>query len=183
MRVEITPITKLQYEKVHFHSVRVCIDDNPKRDSEFKDFYNRMKLNAKNSSDFQELMVFAEQIGTIYGAIDRKFKKEDKAERLNQPLKIIEVENEKGNGDYGLRLYCIRIDEHNVILFNGDRKTVSGDIMGCENCKPYFLRANTLATAILNAFASGDFRIEDKFKIIVREGFTLNVDNYGQRQH
>lgn len=180
MKVEITPITNLQLEKVHFHSVRV--GDNPQKPSEFKDFYNRMKLTEKNRRDFVELIAFAKEIGSIYGAIDSKFANESNAQRLKQPINIIEVENEKGKGDFGLRLYCLRLNENNVILFNGDRKTVSKDVMKCDNCRPYFLRANELAIIILEAFQRGDLIIEDTFKIKTREGFTLNTENYGNGQ-
>ena len=182
MIVTITPIKNLQLDKVHFHSVR--IGDNPERPSEFKDFYNRMKLTTKNLNDFNELREFMQQVGVIYGAIDSKFKPEGSAERLNQPIEIIEVENDKdGDNDYGLRLYCLRIGPNNVILFNGDRKTVANDVMKCENCRPYFLRANSLATLINDALINEDIYIENTFEIKTKQGFVLNVEDYGQRQH
>ncbi|MEP7143625.1 MAG: hypothetical protein ABI707_12175, partial [Ferruginibacter sp.] len=76
-----------------------------------------------------------------------------------------------------------RIDVNNVILFNGDRKTVPDDVMKCENCRPYFLRANDLANTIRDAFDKGDLWIEDEFKMMAKNGFTLNLENYGQRRH
>ncbi len=159
------------------------VGDDENKDSEFKDFYNRMKLTEKNRADFQALMTFAKQIGLIYGAIDSKFVNEDNAERLNQPLEIIEVEDDKQKGDYGLRLYCLRIDESNVILFNGDRKTVPDDVMKCDNCRPYFLRANDLAAAIQDAFNRGYFWIEDTFTIKTETGFILKLESYGEARN
>lgn len=171
MLVTLTPITILQLEKVHFYSVKLA----GKPTSEFRDFYERMKLKEADLNEFNGIVTFLKELGLMYGAGVDKFKQEGIAQRVDQPLFIEIEEDDRNHNDFGLRLYCYRINDEVVLLFNGDRKTVSGDVMRCDNCRDYFLRANDLAKIIKEAFDSENLFIESDFIIQSKDGFTLNL--------
>jgi len=135
-----------------------------------------MKLKAKDLQEFQLLINFLVNIGTLYGGLHKYFKEEKLAERVNQPLNHIDFDDENRDiNDYGLRLYCTKITDKVVILFSGARKTVKGNAEQCENCRPYFEMANKLAHAIENAFIKGQLFIENEFTIQSEEEFELNI--------
>lgn len=167
MIVELVPIPALAFKKVHYYSVRY----EGRQYSEFKDFQLRMA--AKSSIELAEINRHIQDIGQKYGAHKQHFKDEDAAERLPPPWHhFIESENPD---DYGLRLYCIRLSPSIVILLNGDRKTKL-KVAECENCKPHFAKAITLARTITRAIVDGDMEIDEEEKeIIIYGDFELTL--------
>lgn len=156
----------MQLPKTYFYSVK--LDNNPT--SEFVDFYKRMMLSEKDKNDFGEITYFLNRIGVVTGAIDKSFIEERYAERLNQTIIVDEDKN-----DFGLRLYCWRYNEQVVFLFNGARKTVSGNVELCPNCKPYFDKANIIAKSLDVAFHKKSLFIEDKFIVKTDTEFELKL--------
>jgi hypothetical protein len=65
----IIEIKGLQLTKVSYYTIWIDGNDNP----EFRDFAERMNLNPKNKTEFQELIVFIKQIGNQYGALQNSF--------------------------------------------------------------------------------------------------------------
>lgn len=114
--------------------------------------------------ELQQLVRFVFDVGDVYGAVDRHFKTEGKAFRFLEPG-YIETENPN---HYGLRLYCLPINEKIVFLFNGCAKTAQ-KIKDCVNCSYHFHMANLLSTKILEAK-------QDGFININKEGDTLEID-------
>lgn len=166
MKAQIIQLEHLQFPKVWFYTIQV----EGKPLSEFKDFQQRMQLDAKDKSQAAEINRYIKQIGKYYGAQDRYFKREGHAERLPPPTH--RFFDSDGESDFGLRLYCIRISEKIVILLNGDRKT-SQRVQNCANCKPHFDFANTLSDLIFEA-EKRDLLEYDSFDILLDEDFEFS---------
>ena len=164
MELQITDINSLQLKKIYFYSVKL----KGKEFSEFKDYYNRVKANSRDHTEFLEIMYFLQKIGNEEGALKRHFKRENAADRIAGVF-LIESEDERPQNDYGLRLYCYRYNDEIVILFNGDRKTVADSVQYCKNCFDHFKLAGSISTGIDNAFELQEIYIKEKFLIIPKE--------------
>lgn len=163
---KIIEIKGLQLTKVNYYTIWIDGNDN----AEFRDFAIRMNLSLKNRNEFQELIVFINKIGNEYGALKRHFHHEAAADALSPPyLEHIDIESEKN--DFGLRLYCMRITDSIVILFNGDRKTTK-TAQDCSNCAKYFRLAQRLAKAIDYSIRESSLSVEYKY-LLIEENFEL----------
>ena len=109
-----------------FYTVRKNIDDD-KSSSETDYFFN---LYTERANPFYEnglklFRLITESIGNKYGAIDDFFnRKENRTQALPPKPKVkIKIEELKGFGfNFPLRLFCYRVSEQIVILFNGGIK-------------------------------------------------------------
>jgi hypothetical protein len=147
----IIEIKGLQLAKVNYYTIWIDGNDNP----EFFDFATRMNTNLKNKTDFQELLLYINQIGSHYGALQELFHHEAAADALSPPRPYLEyIDIEPENDNFGLRLYCLRFSESVVILFNGDRKTTL-KAQDCPNCAKYFNLAQRLSKAINSVVIEG----------------------------
>lgn len=162
MIVKLVTIPSLQFEKVHYYSVRL----ENRNVSEYRDFQLKMSGNdEKDRIELAEINRYIERIGEEYSATTRHFKVEDAAERLPPPYhRFIEGDF----GDYGLRLYCIRLTPYIVILLNGDRKTAL-KVQDCAKCYSHFDKARKLAKQMTEAIEQGYISIDEENKEIVFE--------------
>ena len=160
---KIIELEGLQLAKVSFYTVWIEENDNP----EFIDFVGRMKLSVKNKVEIAELIKFIVEIGNNYGALDKDFHFEASAHALS--LRHIEINPD--NNDFGLRLYCLRLSESVVILFNGDRKTAK-KAQDCPNCAKYFGFAQRFAKVIDTAIREKDI-IPVRKKLIFDNDFDI----------
>lgn len=169
MLVHLVSIASLRFEKVTFYSVRL----NYKAVSEFRDFQQRLSAAEVNKVELAEINRYIENIGELTGAYPQHFKTEDAAERLPPPYhQFIETED---LGNYGIRLYCIRLSPAVVILLNGNRKTAL-KVQDCPNCFPHFKLAVNLAKKITAAIQNGDMAIDDEMReLIIYDDFELTV--------
>ncbi len=166
MIIDIVPISSLWYSKVHYYSVYV--DNKPL--VEFRDFAARMSMDKTDRTELDEINRYIERIGQKFGAYPHHFKSEDAAEALPPPYHFFESEL---GGDYGLRLYCIRLTQSIVILLNGDRKTAL-KVQECQNCYSHFDLARKLAKRITTAIVDGDIKIdEENNEIIIYDDFQI----------
>lgn len=155
----------LQFSKVSYITVGI----HGKALTEFQDFYNRMNIDPRDRRQRDEINRFIERMGKIYGAQDQFFKREGMAERLPPPdYRFIDSD---GETDFGLRLYCVKLNEELVVLLNGDRKTAQR-IKDCPRCKPHYDLANRVSDAIYYAKRDGLIEIEGR-DISVDDGFSL----------
>ncbi len=163
MIVQIVKIPNLSFEKVQFYSLKR--EEMPY--SEYRDFLIRMQQKAQIIDDLQLLNNYINLIGREYGADFKHFKAEGNAERLPPPYHFVE-------GDYGVRLYCIRVATNIVILLNGDHKTAQ-KVQDCPNCFPHFSFANRAANAFWKAIEGGLLEIEDREIIYSNDDFELEI--------
>jgi hypothetical protein len=167
--IEIVPILSMQFEKVHYYTVRL---DGHKK-TQFRDFMEKMTSNEPNRFELSEISGYIETIGKRTGAKPHHFRDEGAADGLPPPYHQF-LESDDPN-DFGLRLYCIRLCNTVVILLNGDRKTAL-KVKDCGKCYPHFELARKIANSIDKAIVDGNIEIceEDK-EIVIEEDFQLNI--------
>ena len=81
-------------------------------DTELENFISRFKDNAKYNSDFQSILVFMERIMSN-GALERYFRREG---TMTDSVVALPVLKSK------LRLYCLRLSDHILVVGNGGVK-------------------------------------------------------------
>lgn len=144
-------LEEFQFRKVKYYSVQ--IEGNEV--NEFYDFLNRMEDIRSIENDLSNLMVWIEEIGENYGAQQKFFRNESEIAdvralpppRTQMRLRKIEV-NE-------MRLYCMVLNEHVVIFFNGGIKTTD-KAQQCPNVGPYFKQANKLTLQLDQLLKDGE---------------------------
>ena len=147
----LSELTELSGRKTRFYTVQF----EQKVHTEFEDFLLRHEGREDLEEQLEELIAWLDEIAERRGALNWLFRHENKAHALppKQRLEHLEVNN--------LRLYCLRLSDHIVILFNGGVKTA--DVaQNCPDVKPHFVQANRLASAIDESLQSGELRMIDK---------------------
>lgn len=158
----IKPIVR--YKKVAYYSV--CINSNS--ESLFDEFITKQE--NKEQEKLNHILEWIKQIGNKYGAQPNLFRPEgETADASALPPKGMEREphyTECGkNKANNLRLYCLRANQHVVILFGGDIKTTKYP-QDCPNVKPHFKLANRLTKAIDKAFVDKEIIWNDDLTFI-----------------
>lgn len=95
-------------EKCTMYTIHFKSED----DTELEKFISKFKDNAKYNSDFQSILIFMERI-LSNGALERYFRREGK---LNDSVVALPVLKSK------LRLYCLRLSDHILVVGNGGVK-------------------------------------------------------------
>ncbi len=139
--VSIEKLEDFSFSKVKYYSVKIQDND----ENEFYNFIRRMNEKNEIQDDFEKLFVWLEEIGDREGAKERFFRHEGAANALPPEAYLMKAHRIKLDG--GLRLYCFRLDEKVVFLFNGDIKTAQ-KAQDCPNVGKYFKQANRFAIAI-----------------------------------
>lgn len=148
----IERLAEFSFKRVTYYSVRL----EGRAYTEFEDFLERHEHNDDIRTELDELFWWLEQIGTRIGAQADYFRPERRAHALPPPSRKLRMVQRKY-----LRLYCMRISDHVVVLFNGGVKTAA-TAQECPQVKPHFERANRLALAIDKAISEGDIRLNAK---------------------
>lgn len=95
-------------EKCTMYTIHFLSD----QDTELENFISKFKDNAKYNADFQSILVFMERI-MANGALERYFRREGK---MNDSVVAIPVLKSS------LRLYCLRLSDHILVVGNGGIK-------------------------------------------------------------
>lgn len=95
-------------EKCTLYTIHFLSED----DTELEKFISRFKDNAKYNSDFQSILIFMERILTN-GALERYFRREGKMSDSVVALPVLKSK---------LRLYCLRLSDHILVVGNGGIK-------------------------------------------------------------
>ena len=137
-----------------FYTVRWQDADSSETDAFFQKFRNNEIL----KSSLQELAKFLEiVIGDEQGAVEDFFRFENTAQALPPSGKYRVFEITINYGNFPLRLYCLRISDCLVILFNGGEKTNENAQGGKTSM--VFHEANQFAKRILEALQQKDIYI------------------------
>lgn len=152
--VKIIQFEELTFKKVIFYTVQ--FEDNEY--SEYEDFILRHSNNPDIVGDIINLDYWIRKIGDEIGALANYFRNESyfgNTQALPPPrYKMGEIVVKD------LRLYCMRIDNSRVILFNGGIKT-KDNAKDCPNVAPYFKQANKLAETIDRLLSKKEIVIKD----------------------
>ena len=137
MVVTFEKIEDFSSGKVDFYTIK--LDDNELTEFELfvdKDF-------PEHESELEIIYTAIEEM-QYRGAKSIYFKDESNANAMPVVTKAIMDSNK---GDYGIRLYCIRLTDNLVVLLNGDIKT-EPKAQDCINVKKYFKNAVIIATKL-----------------------------------
>jgi hypothetical protein len=126
--------------------------------SETDKFFEKYENDSTFQLPLQELARFiSKKIGDEMGALEDFFRFENAAQAL-PPSGTYKVEDVYINyGNFPLRLYCLRISETLVVLFNGGEKTAATAQGGKTSMA--FQEANIFARRILDALRNKDIYI------------------------
>jgi len=167
-----------RYRKVNYYSVQ--IEDN---EPLFKQFIE--KHGIENPIKLHHIMSWLRVIGDNIGAYPDYFRNESETADTSALPPIgndreptyVEFNEETGqdeNASNDLRLYCMRISENVVVLFNGDVKTAE-KAQECDNVKHHFRLANKITNSIDIALISKEIDWNtDNTDIIFDDDFELN---------
>jgi hypothetical protein len=118
--------------------------------SEADKFFEKYENHPIFQMRLNELAMFIyKKIGDEMGALEALFKFENQAHALPPTGEYLVEDIYINYGNFPLRLYCLRISETLVVLFNGGEKTASKAQGG--NTSMAFNEANTFANRILTA--------------------------------
>lgn len=128
------------FDIVKYYTIKIYGSDI----DEFRDFLFRLEDDQDHEEDLNNLILWLEYIGNNEGAKEKFFRNESsnsEARALPPPKSImktheLEVED--------IRLYCLRLNESVVFLFNGGIKTEKY-AQDCPNVSKYFKQANLIA--------------------------------------
>ena len=107
------------FQKVKFYTIRFE-DENM---SETDKFFSAFDADANMRRDLDMLVSFLQQMGEIFGARSEFFRHEGEADGLPPKSRIAKQYGLLEFVEYDFRLYCMRISDNIVILFNGSLKT------------------------------------------------------------
>lgn len=95
-------------EKCTMYTIHFLSED----DSELEKFISRFRDNAKYNSDFQSILIFMERI-LANGSLERYFRREGKMDDSVVAMPVLKSK---------LRLYCLRLSDHILVIGNGGVK-------------------------------------------------------------
>lgn len=142
---------------MHYYTVQ----REDRTDSEAEDFFSRLEnadygeADIDYADELSKLGDWLEEMGERRGAQPHYFRHEGRATALPPPSKYF---RELGYDDLHVRLYCYRVTDKLVILFNGDFKT-PGPLTAqeCPRVRRYFEQANKIALALDRCLAEKDW--------------------------
>ncbi|GAH84456.1 unnamed protein product [marine sediment metagenome] len=168
---KLEALKNFTFEKVKYYSIRFEHSEN----NEFHDFLNRMEDESEYEEDMNNLFVWLEYIGQKEGAKEKYFRHEgynSDASALPPPSSIMEVHEIPVND---IRLYCFRLNEHVVALFNGGIKTTD-KAQDCPNVSQYFKQANNIVKKLNQLFIENELSWNDDFTdIIFDDDLTIEI--------
>jgi len=160
-----------RFKKVTYYSIAINNET-----SLFRQFVEKHSLT--NEEKLNHIMRWIKIIGDKIGAKENYFRNEAEISDTSalppkgQDRKPVYVELNKITKN-SLRLYCFRVNEKVVFLFNGDVKTTN-KAQDCPNVKYHFKLANKITKLISQALREKEIRWnKDYTDIIVQDGFCL----------
>ncbi len=164
-----------ELKNVKYFSVVLTEEPLEEGDSLFEKFI--AKQSGENKDKLQHILNWLQLIGNSKrGADEIFFRFEEDASALppsgkRNELCYIENDIETPND---LRLYCLRANEHVVILYNGAIKT-SAKAQDCPHVKPHFDLANQLSKKINQLFGKEIMWNQDYTDISVEDDFYFEL--------
>lgn len=153
-----------EYNKVVYYSI--VINGLEENKSLFEMF---VEENESNKEKLNHILIWLKLIGNAGARVDN-FRHEREADALpprGLDKKPTYTENDE-NTPNNLRLYCHRLNEQVVVLFGGGIKT-EAVAQNCKNVGSHFELANSLATAIENAFRTKEIEWAQDYSDILYE--------------
>lgn len=128
------------YDKVDLYTIEKLDNSGVTLLDEFKTFRNRMDANGgRDKRQLLEMDAILNEILTKYGAVEEMFRREgDNNFRAIYPHEYKgRFWDSDGVTHFGLRLYCLRVNDEALIILGGCSKTKQ-DPLECPDCKDIF---------------------------------------------
>jgi hypothetical protein len=145
------------FKKVTFYSVRIEDDAY----SEIEKFIIRFQQDKKYQEELDNILALLKIIGNDKGAMPIFFRDESTANALPPERRGAIRQNMLHFIDADLRLFCLRVSNEIVILFNGGIKE-SQKTQDSADLFPKFRLAQRLSRAINQKFTEKELRIDGK---------------------
>lgn len=157
----------IRFKKITYYTIHIEDEET----NLFLQFINNHKSHEYNEQ-MAIIRAWLRKLGEEIGAQERYFRFEGfrggDARALPPPARYINV-------DCDLRLYCMRLSDGIVFLFNGAAKT-ENNAQDCDNVRPHFILANKITQAIDQALKDGDIKInETNRRLDIREGLIIEL--------
>lgn len=147
------------FRKVTFYTVRFEKDLEKEEMSETDKFFNKFENDTHLTRELDKMIAFLKNLGENFGADKDFFRHERRADALPPDQKIMKkykLLDFLESDEYKLRLYCMRLSDNVVILFNGGLKT-DNDPEKCNNVSSHFKNAQIFAKKINEKLNDKDF--------------------------
>jgi hypothetical protein len=145
---------KVTFYTVHQDGHVLCETD--------KFFEKYSKLIRFKTNTERLLQLILEVIGNTYGAHTNFFNRfEDQANALPHKGSIEEIKFEH---DFPLRLYCYRVTDSIVVLFNGGEKTAQ-TVQNSSNLNLKFIEAKSYVKLIQTALNTGEIKVNNRILV------------------
>jgi hypothetical protein len=145
------------FEKVRFYTVRFEDEEISETDKFFSTFGN----DANMREDLDILLGFLRRMGTVFGAKIGFFRHEGEAEALPPKAKVVRQYGLVTFVEFDFRLYCMRLSDNVVILFNGGIKTTYTN-QEDPQLMSVFRMAKTFSRRINEKIIDKSFRLSGK---------------------
>lgn len=149
-----------RFNKVSYYSVSINEED-----SLFRQFVNKHTM--ANKEKLNHILKWINLVGNKTGAHEQYFRDESETadtralppKGKNREPAYVETDASgiEHNAENSLRLYCMRLNENVVFLFNGDIKTAE-TAQKCDNVRSHFQMANKLTALIDKAIKEGEIK-------------------------
>lgn len=130
--------------------------------NEFEKFVNNFSGDKGIEEEFSDLLGWLEKLKE-YGAREQFFRSEEKAQALPPYVRYLDFKYKRD-----LRLYCCRISDKAVFLFNGAIKTAN-PVQNCPYALPKFREANEIVQAIDQKFKNKELQLTADEELIVKD--------------
>ncbi|NJN25196.1 MAG: hypothetical protein HC819_04055 [Cyclobacteriaceae bacterium] len=174
MNIFATIEEAIAYKEVTYYTIRFEHEKN----SEFEKFILKHGSDKTIHNEFNDLIALLKRLGEEIGAKERYFsRKEKKAEALPPKWNNLLPKERRLHVKFqhNLRLYCMRISDEIVFLFNGGVKT-PGPITAqeCKIVRKYFEMANKLVEVIEEAIKENNIVLSG-IKLEIEKDFELMI--------
>lgn len=184
--IEIEALNE-QKEEITFYTLQPVNEENQPtgEPSAFQDFLDFMNCQTDTiiQEEFKAVRLAIKDYLPTRGALECFFRDEencslrsssDMAKAFPRHNKLKEVYPvfvyDEENQNCRIRLYCIRVDKHILILLNGALKTPNiRSAQDCPKVKPYFDFCNEIAIALHDCFKDNQIKViedEDGYPIL-----------------
>lgn len=157
---QIERLEELSGNGVDLFSIRY--EDEDEAETLFERFVLKHQQDASIEEEFAELMTWLERMKRN-GAKAHLFRPERKAEALPPKPHFRDTSFNKE-----LRLYCMRISDRAVVLFDGDVKTAQR-AKDCPNVRPHFQEANRLSEKLEEMLKERVIKLDEEDRLELHE--------------
>lgn len=152
---------------VRYYTVE--LEEDGEQTNLLAEFIQKHQTDERISEEYNDLLAWmVVRMGEQQGAQQRFFRPERNADALPPPSQFLDIEYE-----HNLRLYCMRLSDHVVVLFDGGVKTAN-KAQECPVVAPHFYMAQKLCSAIQEAIRDREIAlINAETELQIPEGFEM----------